>query len=714
MMRSAFLALAFAALGCASSADGGSTVRGECTDIKDGTPCGAPVKDPCATPQFCRQGQCVIGAAIECEDNNPCTIETCVGLKCTHPPAPNSQACDDGDPCQSGDTCNGGLCQAGPDRKDCNDKNPCTVDACEPFFGCRPSGEIVAPCDDGDPCTVRTICNDGRCVAFGYDTCDDGNACTLDLCKAGFGCTHTPTFALCDDGNPCTELDLCDGALCRGHANRCACTSDAVCHVTLPKDACAGTPTCVAGQCVYAPGTGTTCPKPTNPCLVSRCDASGQCVTSPALDGTGCPDTSVCSVGGVCLGGQCVGTPVFCNDQNDCTTDTCQDDKGCVFTPRTEGPCDDTDPCTEGEHCAGGYCGAGTYTCGPCLTKYDCIASMPASPCTKGFICDDGVCSPAESAGCDSSFDTACAHATCDVTTGACVMVTAADGTKCDDANLCSTDDACKAGVCGGKLRLCPDDGNVCTLSLCDPNTGVCLHRPVGPPCPDGSQCVFDGETFVCGNGKPCPVSGLPCDDGNACTGKDKCADGLCESGENTCLEVCDNGLDDDKDGFVDCADASCDYEEEKCPTNCHIGPTIVCDQGGIQLSTAKDVGQASPGNRSTEWPCLPTIKHTGPEVALTIDIRCPGPAVVSVTPVGPWTADAGATPAFSAILLKGAPSACLPALCVEATTLVVGKGTATLGVMVADTRDWTLVVDGIDGSKGDFTVAATCGCPEF
>ncbi len=79
------------------------------------------------------------------------------------------------------------------------------------------------------------------------------------------------------------------------------------------------------------------------------------------------------------------------------------------------------------------------------------------------------------------------------------VPICTPDDAPCDDANACTTGDFCVTGACTGATSPCPDDGNACTEDVCVPATGVC-----GVP-----------RTGVC-------------DDGDACTVNDACADGAC------------------------------------------------------------------------------------------------------------------------------------------------------------------------------------------
>lgn len=64
-------------------------------------------------------------------------------------------------------------------------------------------------CDDGDACTTD-LCDVGICRSTPLP-CDDGNACTTDGCTGG-ACSNTPLE--CDDGEACTT-DVCTGGSCQ-------------------------------------------------------------------------------------------------------------------------------------------------------------------------------------------------------------------------------------------------------------------------------------------------------------------------------------------------------------------------------------------------------------------------------------------------------------------------------------------------------------------
>lgn len=97
-----------------------------------------------------------------CDDNNPCTDATCA------PPqgcifTVRSGACEDGNACTTGEVCVGSVCTPGP-ALNCDDDNICTADSCNPASGCV-YAEVGGLCDDANPCTTAEICLGGLCSA---------------------------------------------------------------------------------------------------------------------------------------------------------------------------------------------------------------------------------------------------------------------------------------------------------------------------------------------------------------------------------------------------------------------------------------------------------------------------------------------------------------------------------------------------------------------
>ncbi len=169
---------------------------------------------------------------VNCNDNNVCTTDSCVGGVCVHTPmtCPTGQACDPATGvCAPVDLCTGVVC---------NDNNACTTDTCDPSTGC-----VYTPivCNDNNPCTTDT-CNPATGCVYTPLICDDHNACTTDACGPE-GCIYVPAV-VCNDNNPCTT-DACDPA---------------------------------TGACVFTP---VNCDDG-NACTTDSCDpATGKCVHTP-------------------------------------------------------------------------------------------------------------------------------------------------------------------------------------------------------------------------------------------------------------------------------------------------------------------------------------------------------------------------------------------------------------------------------------------------
>ncbi|WP_437925607.1 hypothetical protein WMF37_42210 [Sorangium sp. So ce291] len=138
-----------------------------------------------------------------------------------------------------------------------------------------------------------------------------------------------------------------------------------------------------------------------------------------------------------------------------------------------------------------------------------------------------------------------------------------------------------------------PDDGNPCTLDLCEDDVPTFVSTPKGPS-PDGIgfcdgafhriECIAtadceDTATTCSPEGKCVPpwcVNGAmdtdrgetdtdcggacdPCYAGNRCKSGADCAEGVCGSGNNRCSEArCDDGVKNGKETDVDCGAVAC------------------------------------------------------------------------------------------------------------------------------------------------------------
>ncbi len=304
---------------------------------------GLAVAIPTCMMVICDAGTCVQVAA---SDDTPCHTET---------------------PCKDAGVCAKGICQE-PDNA-CEDGDPCTGATCDPDEGCLYEPLDAVPCDDGDPCTATDLCAEGVCFGEGDLDCDDLNPCTLDFCNPWFGCMGEDLEGPCDDGDPCTGDDQCVYGACVGGAGACECDTDDDCAVFV--NACFSAYTCDEDAeprvCVPVPETETVCPD-VAPCLAGVCNPStGACEPVPKLDGTQCSDLLACVADGGCFDGACAGIQWECEGGGGCTAPVCLPGEGCVEMPAS-GLCDDGDPCTVNDWCVDGACASlGT----------DCAAPAP-------------------------------------------------------------------------------------------------------------------------------------------------------------------------------------------------------------------------------------------------------------------------------------------------------------------------------------------------
>ena len=231
-----------------------------CANTHNSAPCDD--NDKCTDQDVCAKAACAGTplAADVCDDANPCTKDSCnpkTGCEHTND---DGLKCDDGDQCTDGDTCAAGKCDPGASvcqckvNADCKDDgnlcngtsvckaNKCEVDpativkcdgskdtdcqmaACAPLTGkCDMTpAKDDKPCADGSKCSLDNACKVGQCADGPKPKCDDGNACTTDLCdKASGACSTKPIAGCkpcksgvdCDDGNPCTT-DACTAGKC--------------------------------------------------------------------------------------------------------------------------------------------------------------------------------------------------------------------------------------------------------------------------------------------------------------------------------------------------------------------------------------------------------------------------------------------------------------------------------------------------------------------
>jgi RHS repeat-associated protein len=119
--------------------------------------------------------------------------------------------CNDNDVCTGAESCLDGACQPGT-ALDTDDGNPCTADSCDPVFGAQHADVADGTsCSNSDACDGLETCQTGSCTAGPLLVVDDGNPCTADACHPLSGVSHTvlPFGTSCDDGDPCNGVEVC-------------------------------------------------------------------------------------------------------------------------------------------------------------------------------------------------------------------------------------------------------------------------------------------------------------------------------------------------------------------------------------------------------------------------------------------------------------------------------------------------------------------------
>ena len=293
--------------------------------------------------QGCPSGQELTADGTDCRPI-PCLGGELEGNQCV---CPAGQVLDRGRCLDSDDPCIG---------VQCNDANPCTDDVCIDAFCSFEASADGTACDAGGTAglCVSGSCEDDPCALV---NCVDRNECTVDgECN--------PANAMCEGGR-----DESDGLACSFGDSSGVCESGA----------CVDAMLCADVDC-----------NDDDPCTEDLCDlATGNCSNKPLEENAEC---EVEGVRGECIAQVCVGlcedAATKCNDNNACTTDSCDPETGCINTSKN---CSDGNPCTEdGCNTANGTC---LHTNEPDGTG--CTVPCTPPPCFGQFgSCSSGTCRP--------------------------------------------------------------------------------------------------------------------------------------------------------------------------------------------------------------------------------------------------------------------------------------------------------------------------------
>lgn len=497
-----------------------------------------------------------------CTDNNQCLPgNACAGGSCGKKPP--GAACTKTADCESGfceqgvccnTSCNGkcrscalpgsqGSCTNVPDGQDTLDQ--CDVDAtstcgndgmCNGLGACRKYGNATvcgAPSCSGTTATTARTCNgSGQCQSASTIGCEP------------FACGATECRTTCTSAMDCAPGSACVMGVCQGKRSNGAtcskaedCLSNSCADGVCCNSACGG----VCEACNVSGKLGTCSPIPNNTDPSDECadDGAGMCGKNGMCNGARA--CALYAAGTVCAMGSCMGStktlPSVCNGTGMCVAGTTQ-----ACAPFQCGPggdcltsCSTNTECVSPQTCVMGSCGK----------KPNGQACSSASECNSNF-CEQGIC-------CGSACSGTCQSCALPASAGTCTPVPAGQDplSQCDDqtAATCGTN-----GACNG-MGACQLYGNAteCQAATCTAGGYQAARTCNGMGVCSVAQAMSCGAYACASSGcKTSCTSNLDCAAGNVCM--------IAASG-GTCVpnpENCSNGVDDDADGKVDCADSDC------------------------------------------------------------------------------------------------------------------------------------------------------------
>jgi concanavalin A-like lectin/glucanase superfamily protein/slime mold repeat-containing protein len=489
-----------------------------------------------------------------------------VSGSCSHTPIPGCRPCNgneeclDADQCNGAETCTGGICQPGT-ALNCDDADACTIDTCDPTDGCQ---HAALTCDDGVACTADscdpglgcqhlsacapgTMCDAGsglcvsRCAAAA--DCNDSDACTTDTCNGG------NAFALQLNG---TTQYVSMGAA--PGLNAAAFTLETWFRRTGAGTATStGTNGIAALVPLVAKGAAQAEGSNVDANYILGINTAGNVLAADFEEGPGGPGplgqnhpisgtTAIVDnvwyhaaatydgatwrlyLNGLPEATLAVNAPPRSDSIQHFGLGTTLSSSGAASgflageleevriwnraLSQAEIQANMDLPLT-----------AGTGLIGRWGFEDGLTATDSTTPAENGTLFNtpifDGVNKPPLQAG------------TCNHT-----------AVSCSDGNLCTTDSCNAATGCAFTPVTC-SDGDACNgLETCDPGTGACVGG-TPPTCDDGNPCTVDG----CSGGGCVHVAGndgAACDDGSACTSGDVCSGGICAGAADTAL--CNDG----------------------------------------------------------------------------------------------------------------------------------------------------------------------------
>jgi hypothetical protein len=476
-------------------------------------------------------------------------------------------------------------------------------------------------CDDGAFCNGAERCFNGTCFASRRPQCEDHVPCTRDGCNEEERfCEFLANAEDCEEGQVCDlkagcftpaecqrNEDCDDGLVCNGEE---ICGRDGMCAPGVPLN-CNDAVLCTSDECVEELGACQNVPDHTQCLPTELCNVQEGCEEPPPCSNDDdCNDASFCNGEETCdvETGACIpGAVPTVDDGVPCTIDICSDELGqVVHTPHaarcSDGlfcngaeTCHPVDGCQEGEPpVLSDGVGCTTDTCDE---EADFVVHTPnAGNCDDGLFCNgDEVCHPVDD--CQPgeppvvNDGVGCTTDTCSEVERAVLNIPGDEA--CDDGLFCNGNETCDpdAGCMAGTAPVV-DDGFDCTTDSCDEGADRVVHTPSDDACDDGQFCTgvercspdlgcVDGTPPALDDGVGCTADRCDedrdevihapdhaaCDDGQFCTGTETC------DAERDCISSGAPELDDE----VGCTDDRCDEENDQV---IHIPRHAQCDDG--------------------------------------------------------------------------------------------------------------------------------------
>ncbi len=258
-----------------------------------------------------------------------------------------------------------------------------------PRYKCTKPGKA---CNAHDPCAINPICGkDLICRPERMMNCDDGLACTTDICASAGVCKNNPKPGSCKIGVRVPKGTKCSGVkMDAGTPTEAGADASGVAMETI--------------FCCFSKGDK----KPGDPCMACQPTTDDAGVSSnntrwSGASGGSCDDGNQCTKSDACQGGTCKGISFasLCSDGYGCTKDICDGKGGCLGNTLMSGFCLINATCyKDGTNNPSGACGTcdtskstSTWTTisNACLINGKCYSKGQKN--TNGC----GICDPSQS-----------------------------------------------------------------------------------------------------------------------------------------------------------------------------------------------------------------------------------------------------------------------------------------------------------------------------